>query len=171
MMKQKRIFIVGHPGAGKALFGKALAEKLGWRFVDADFGLEYYIGRSLSEIVGREGEKNFLDCQTEILSAQLAKENIVITTDASVIDSHQNCRILSAEFTVFLNASPTVQLERISQGYLPLLASPELKAFFESLHTRRDNLYQQVANISIHTDDNTLEEHVQRVIGALTNGA
>ena len=48
----KRIFIIGHHGAGKALVAKTVAEKLGWQFIDTDFGLEAKIGRKLSEIVG-----------------------------------------------------------------------------------------------------------------------
>jgi shikimate kinase len=50
MTKTKRIFIVGHTGAGKSLCAEALAKKLGWQFIDANPGLERYIGRSLTEI-------------------------------------------------------------------------------------------------------------------------
>ena len=39
MTKPKRIFIVGHMGAGKFLRGEALAKKLGWQFIDANPGL------------------------------------------------------------------------------------------------------------------------------------
>jgi tRNA A37 threonylcarbamoyladenosine biosynthesis protein TsaE len=35
MSKPKRIFIVGHMGAGKALLSEALAKKLGWQYIDA----------------------------------------------------------------------------------------------------------------------------------------
>lgn len=33
MIKPKRIFIVGHMGAGKALLAEALAKKLGWQYI------------------------------------------------------------------------------------------------------------------------------------------
>ncbi|QDP73340.1 shikimate kinase [Legionella israelensis] len=164
MNQCKRVFIVGHPGAGKELLGKTLAEKLNWQFIDADLGLEYYVGRSLNEIVGKEGEKKFLDCQSEILSAQMNKERVVITTDASVVDSEKNTQMLFSEFVVFLNASPSVQLERVSKSFLPLLPGLELKDFFEKLHTQRDHLYQQVANVTINTDNGELEEHAEHVL-------
>ena len=54
MNKPKRIFIVGHSGAGKALLSEALAKKLGWKFVDANPGIERYIGRNLNEIFGKQ---------------------------------------------------------------------------------------------------------------------
>ena len=47
MSKHKRIFIVGHTGAAKSLRAEAIAQKLGWQFVDANPGLERYIGRNL----------------------------------------------------------------------------------------------------------------------------
>ena len=54
MTKLKRIFIVGHMGSGKSLLAKSLAEKLKWQYVDANLGLERYIGRSLGEILGKQ---------------------------------------------------------------------------------------------------------------------
>jgi len=65
MDKPKRIFIVGHMGAGKSLRGKALAKKLGWRYIDANPGLERYIGRNLNEIVGKQGEEAFHQCEAK----------------------------------------------------------------------------------------------------------
>lgn len=35
MKKPKRIFVIGHMGAGKALFSEALAKKLDWQFIDS----------------------------------------------------------------------------------------------------------------------------------------
>jgi len=36
MIKPKRIFIVGHMGADKALLSEALAKKMSWKFIDAN---------------------------------------------------------------------------------------------------------------------------------------
>lgn len=41
----KRIFVIGHMGAGKFIFTEALAKKLGWQIVDANPSIERYIGR------------------------------------------------------------------------------------------------------------------------------
>jgi len=72
MSSYKRIFIIGHPGAGKALLAKNLAEKLGWQFIDIDLGLEFRVGRILPEIIGKQGENAFHDCESEILATQLS---------------------------------------------------------------------------------------------------
>ena len=90
MNQCKRIFIVGYPGSGKALLANTLAEKLGWQFINADFGLEFHIGRPLTEILGSEGEYAFGRCQSEILARLLTQENIVVATDASIANHEKN---------------------------------------------------------------------------------
>lgn len=169
MNHYKRIFIIGQPGAGKALLAKTLAEKLGWEFIDADLGLETRIGRTINEIMGSAGAKPFHDCQTEILSSQLHKENIVVTTDASIVDDEEISQLLSDEFVVFLHVSLSVQLERMSRGPTPLL-NTELKTFLEKLHVQRDEPYEHMANITIDSSDSALEEHVQTLIDLIDAG-
>ena len=85
MTKPKRIFIVGHTGAGKTLLSEALAEKLGWQVIDANPGLERYIGRDLKEILGKQGEEAFHQCEAEILSHYIGKENLVVYLEEAVI--------------------------------------------------------------------------------------
>lgn len=46
MTKPKRIFIIGHSGASKWVLAEAVAKKLGWKYVNADFSLAPSIGRT-----------------------------------------------------------------------------------------------------------------------------
>lgn len=158
MNKYKRIFIIGHPGAGKALLAKTLAEKLGWQFIDADLGLESRVGRTISEILGQESEESFYHCESEILAHQLKQENIVVTTDASIVLNEKNRQLLSEEFVVYLKVSTPVQLDRTS--HQPLLPMKDWKLFFDQLHAARDQLYEQMASMSVDSDDSALEKHV-----------
>jgi len=99
MNKHNRIFIVGHSGAGKGVLAKALAKQLGWQFIDADFGLAPSVGRPMSEIIGNQGEETFHHCLSEILSHQQSKENIVVTTDDSIVCNEKNRQLLlSSEY-------------------------------------------------------------------------
>lgn len=163
MSQYKRIFIIGQPGAGKALLAKTLAEKLGWEFIDADLGLEIRIGCLMNEIMGSAGIKAFNNCQTEILSSQLNKENIVVTTDASIVDDEEICQCLSNELVVFLHVNLPVQLERLSRNPASLLKT-DLKDFLETLHQQRDERYEFTANVTIDGSDSALENHVQTII-------
>ncbi len=164
MTKPKRIFIVGHTGAGKFLLGEALAKKLGWQFIDANPGLERYIGRSLNEILGKQGEEAFHKCEAEIISYYIDKENVVVLLEEAVIATEENRKLLSKEFVVYLKVSTPVQIERWSKGRTPLLPIADLKAFLDKQHHERDSLFEEVATITI--DSTSVEEGVNKIIKA-----
>ena len=166
MNKPKRIFIVGHSGAGKCVIAQALAEKLGWKYTDADFALAPSIGRTISEIIGHKGEEAFHHCLTEILSSQCQQENIVVTTDDSIVCHEKNRELLSSEFTVYLKVSLSVQLERISHNR-PLLPVSDYRAFLAMLREERDGFYEEVAGFTLSSDDGAIDDHVSSIIEAM----
>jgi shikimate kinase len=166
----KRIFIVGHSGAGKGVLAQAIAKKLGWKYVDADFSLAPSIGRPLKEILSEQGEKAFHKMQTEILSNLASQENIVVTTDDSIICDDKNRDLLSAEFTVYLQVSPEVQLERISYNR-PLAKIKDYGAFLNTLRSERDAFYEQVACFSLSSDNGDIDAHVNSVVKAFDGHA
>lgn len=167
MTKPKRIFIVGHMGAGKALFSEALAKKLGWQYVDANPSLERYIGRSLHEIMGKQGEEAFHRCEAEIISHYIGKEHIVVVMEEAVIATEENRKLLSSEFVIYLKVSTSTQLERMKDGRVPLLPIPDLKTFLDKQHLERDSLFEKVATLTI--DSVSVEEDVGKIMKALEN--
>ena len=126
MNKPKRIFIVGHLGAGKALLGKALAEKLNWQFIDANLALERQVGRELNDIIGNQNE-TYLKTLSEILSNHIKQNNIIVATDDCIVLSEQNTKSLSSEFVIYLKVNTAEQLKRMSDGPLPLLPMADKK--------------------------------------------
>ena len=167
MNKHNRIFIIGHSGAGKGVLAQAMAKELGWKFINADVLGVAQIGRTVAEVVGTEGERAFNRCLTEILSHQITKENIVVTTDESIICDEKARELLKSEFAVYLKVSTAVQLERISEGdYRPLLPVNNYTAFLDKLRDERDSLYEQAASFSISSDDGDIEGHVASIIKA-----
>lgn len=164
MNHSNRIFIVGHSGAGKGVLAEAIASKLNWQFINADvFGCAGHIGRRVSEVIGKKGEEGINHCLTEILSHQMTKNNIVVTTDESIISDEKARELLKSEFTVYLEVSTSVQVERLS-GYRPLLPVENFETFLDQLHDERDSLYEEVARFSLSADDGKIEEHANRVI-------
>ena len=121
MTKTKRIFIVGHTGAGKSERGELLAKKLGWQYVDANPGLERYIGKNLAEIVGKQGEEAFHQCEAEIIANYIGKDNIVVVLEEAVIATEKNRKLLAPEFVVYSKVSTPIQMQRWSNGRSPLL--------------------------------------------------
>lgn len=163
MSKYKRIFIIGHSGAGKGVLAQGVAKALGWKYLDADFSLAPSIGRPVTEILGSQGEEKFQQCLTDILTHQIGKENIVVTTDDTIIDSEKSQQLLSNEFTVYLKVSTPVQLERISHNR-PLLPQENYQGFLDKMHQKRDALFEKVASFTINSDDNDLDGHIKAVV-------
>lgn len=167
MNQPLRIFVVGHHGAGKALLAKNVAQSLGWRFIDADLGLESHTGRHLSEVIGSQGSHAFYDCQFEILASLCTQEYIVVTTDPSVACSEKNRQLLCQEMTIFLDVSTPVQVERTSRNATYLLPVASLHDFFDQLHNERDSLYKKIATLTVQGDDGKLEEHTHSIVKAI----
>lgn len=165
MNKPKRIFIVGHMGAGKALLSEALAKELGWKYIDANPSLERYVGRSLNEILGKQGEEAFHRCETEIITHYIGKEHVVVVMEEAVIATEENRKLLSSQFVVYLKVSTPVQIERMKDGRTPLLPICDLKAFLDKQHLERDNLFEEVAALTIESI--SVQEDVNKIIKAL----
>ena len=163
MNRVERLFIVGQPGAGKTLLAKTLANKLGWEFIDADFGLEFKIGLDIKAILGEEGSTSFQTCQTSVLNQLIKEKNIIVTTDASIVGNKKNQQILSSELTVFLDVSVPVQLERNSRNPRALIQN-DVEVFLEKMHKERDDLFQKVSTLQINSDDSALDRHVDHII-------
>ncbi len=165
MSEVKRLFIMGHMGAGKALLAEALAKKLGWKFIDANPSLERYIGRNLNEILGSQGEAAFHRCESEIISHYISQEHFVMVLEEAVIATEENRKLLSSEFVIYLKVSVPVQIERMKGGRVPLLPIPDLKAFLDQQHLERDHLYEQVATLTIESV--SVEDDVNKIIQAI----
>ena len=165
MIKPKRIFVVGHMGAGKALFSEALAKKLNYQYIDANPSLERYIGRSLSDIVGTQGEAAFHECEADIIRHYKNKNHVVIVLEEAVIATEKNRKLLSSEFVIYLKVSTTTQLERMKGGRIPLLPIADIKEFLDEQHSERDCFYEEVATLTI--DSISVEGDVNKTITAI----
>ena len=55
----KNIILIGMPGTGKSVVGRALARRLGYTFLDVDDRIVEQAGMTLPEIFGLRGWKRF----------------------------------------------------------------------------------------------------------------
>jgi len=162
MAKPKRIFVVGHMGAGKALLAEALAKKLGWTYIDANPSLERYVGRSLHEILGKQGEEAFHECEAEIISHYIEKDHVVVVMEEAVIATEKNRKLLSPECVIYLKVSTPTQIERMASGRIPLLPIANLKTFLDKLHHERDSFFEEVATLTIESA--SVEDDVNKIM-------
>lgn len=55
----KNIILIGMPGTGKSVVGRALARRLGYTFLDVDDRIVEQAGMTLPEILRTQGWKRF----------------------------------------------------------------------------------------------------------------
>ncbi len=132
MKKPKRLFVIGHMGAGKFIFTESLGKKLGWQIVDGNPSIERYIGRHTRDILGEEGEAAFNRSQADIISYYIGKENVIVLLEECVVTSEHCRKLLSSEYVVYLKISIPMQLDRMQGGRVPSLPVENMKNFWRN---------------------------------------
>ena len=167
MEKINRIFIVGEAGAGKGVLAQAIAKKLGWKFINADiFSCTTLLGRTLSDVIGKEGERRLNQTLVEVLKQNITEEKCVVTTDEYIVADEQARVLLQGEFTVYATASSSVLVERLS-GYRPLLPVDNYASWVDAQKKKREQYFRDIAKLTLNTDDGEIDKHVEFVLNKL----
>ena len=69
-LKLKRtpgLYLVGFMAAGKTTVGRALADELGWPFIDIDAEIERNEGKTIAQIFEERGENMFRELETQAI--------------------------------------------------------------------------------------------------------
>ena len=62
----KNVVLIGMPGTGKSVVGRALAERLHYEFIDADDLIVESTGKTLPEILRKDGLEKFLSIEGRV---------------------------------------------------------------------------------------------------------
>jgi shikimate kinase len=82
------IVLIGMPGCGKSTVGVILAKLLGRSFVDTDILIQTATGRSLQDIVDRDGYMALREIEEDVI-LNLVPDNHVIATGGSAVYGHR----------------------------------------------------------------------------------
>ena len=110
-MKKSNIVMIGMPGSGKSTLGLALAEQIGYTFVDVDRVIEAETGKLLKEIIAEQGDDGFLKVEEEI-NASLQAERTVFAPGGSVIYGPKAMEHLKDIATIVYLKVPFEELEK-----------------------------------------------------------
>lgn len=144
--KSSTIILVGFMGSGKTTFGKELAAKLNYQFLDTDKELEDLVGMSVNEIFKKKGEIYFRRLERQLIE-KIAVQKTVIATGGGMPCFFDNMDYLNRiGVTVYLRYSAEQLFERLKEdgGSRPLLnnkSSDELFDYIESLLNEREKFY------------------------------
>jgi shikimate kinase len=169
----KAVVLVGFMGAGKSSVGRAVSEKLGWRFEDLDVWIEARAGCSIPEIFQRAGEEGLRDLEHAALSELLAQLDsgmpLIVALGGGTFVHVANERLFEAPglATVYLDAPVDELWGRCQDGAERPLRRDQ--ATFQQLHERRRPRYL-AAKLRIETAGKDINAVAEEVIARLQLG-
>lgn len=170
MINQKgNIILIGPMGSGKTSTGRMLAKEMGYAFADTDEEVTKRTGVSIAYIFDVEGEEGFRKRECLALKECLNDNNTILSTGGGIVLSKENRDLLQDRGTVvYLQTSIRSQVKRTaSSNNRPLLQNNDPEETLEKLMLTRAPLYEEIADITIMTDNKSLQEmskEIQRAI-------
>ena len=150
--KKNSIFLSGFMGCGKSTVGKALAEKLGFSFVDADAEIVKKAGMSINEIFEKYGEAYFRKLETDVLKELSACEDAVIAGGGGAMTKAPNFEVIKNDsLVIYMNADENFLYNNISKSdERPLMKTPDPKARIHELLSARKEYYEAHNHLSVN---------------------
>jgi len=164
---ETNIALIGFMGTGKTGVGKALAKKLGKKFVELDSLIEQKAGKPIPEIFQQDGEIAFRELEIEVTKEVSKNKDLVIACGGGIVLNQINIDRLKRESTiVYLTASPAVILQRVSgkREERPLLASGNKAVKIRELLRFREPFYKQAADITVDTSKLDIDSVTEQII-------
>lgn len=144
LVRTPGICLVGFMGSGKTTIGRALADRLGWDFVDLDEEIAAEQGMSVAEIFERFGEEHFRKLETEAIRKRArrvrAGHPVVMALGGGAFARKENAELLEDNgVTVWLDCPLEVARRRVEgNSGRPLARDPET---FDRLYDSRREAY------------------------------
>lgn len=145
----KNIILIGMPGTGKSVVGKALAKRLGYTFVDADDVIVETTGKTLPEILRTDGLDVFLEIEARV-GETMDYENTVIATGGSMVLSDSAMTHLKENGIAVWLETPLSQItERMPEDLTDRgIAAPQGMTIRE-IYKHREPLYAKYADLIV----------------------
>lgn len=157
--QMQNIVLVGMPGCGKTSVGKALAEKLGRPFFDADAQIERQCGMSIPDLFRTQGEDAFRRLETQVLLGLGKRSGAVIATGGGCVTREENYNALHQNGVI-------VWLQRALDA-LPVAGRPvSQRTPLEELYRARQPRYRRFADVTV-SNEASIGETVQNILEAL----
>jgi shikimate kinase len=164
------VVLIGYRGCGKSTVGQALAERLGWPFVDTDTLIQQRTGMTIREIFTDRAEEGFRDVEAKVIAEVARLGHHVISTGGGAVLRAENVEALrDSGKLVYLTAPPEILWKRIFDDVhrheTRLQMSPDTglqqvrQAFMD-----RDPIYTGASDCIVSTADRSIEDIVRRIL-------
>jgi shikimate kinase len=167
------LFLIGYRGSGKTTVAAALAERLGWSWVDADAELERRAGKTISQIFEEQGEGAFRDLESAVLADLAAGDRQIVALGGGAVLREENQTALAGRGKIiWLKAPPEVLLARMMADQTTAARRPNLTregglAEIRTLLAQRTPLYSACADLAVDANDRSPAEIARQIVIAL----
>lgn len=166
----KNIILIGMPGTGKSVVGQALAERLGYDFVDADDLIVEAAGKTLPEILRTEGVDALLAVEGRV-GQTLDCSNTVVATGGSMVLSEKAMDHLRENGIAVWLETPLSRIDsRMPRDLVDRGIAAPAGLTIREIYRQREPLYARYADLIVASregEDDTarLVEEVMRTVG------
>ena len=169
MAPSERILLIGMMGAGKTTVGRALARRLGWRYLDSDEEVQRTTGRTVPEIFAADGEAAFRAQESRALAEGLASgPGVVVGVAGGAVLDPDNRRLLAGAGTaVWLRAGVDTLAARVGGGEGRPLLGRDPASSLALLYEQRRPLYEELADVVVDVDGLSPEAVVEEILERL----
>lgn len=167
------VFLIGYRGSGKTTVAAALAERLGWLWIDADAELEGRAGKTIKQIFAEQGEMAFRDLESLVLADLVKLDRHIMALGGGVVLREENrCLLAGRGKIVWLQASPEVLMARISGDATTAERRPNLTgqgglAEIRTLLAERTPIYVSCADLTVSAENKSAAEIARQITDEL----
>lgn len=179
-----KLVLTGFMATGKTTVARHLARRLRWPLIDCDAEISARAGKPIHQIFRDSGEAHFRALERHIIVDITADRRrcpqcgrprpaIIATGGGAIVDPENYEALRACGIIICLTARPEVIARRIASGVKvrPLLSqrgTPVKQRISDLMETRRA-AYARAA-FSIDTSDRTVDQVVDAILDATTNG-
>lgn len=160
-----KIYLVGFMATGKTTIGRALAQRLRWRFEDIDHLIEVHERRTVADVFAQQGEPYFRSVEREILRLLLPMRHVVVATGGGTFADPENRAAINMDgVSVWIDLPLAEVIPRIPlDGRRPLATD---RAALDALYQARVEAYR-LAHVRVNTARLSMGAIVDRILEAV----
>ncbi len=163
--------VIGPPGAGKTVTGRALAQRLGVPFHDVDEAIVVAQGRSVSDIFVDDGEAAFRALERAAVAQALEVEAGVVSLGGGAPVDPATALLLAGHVVVFLDVGIADAARRIGFDRSRPLLSVNPRASWIAMMNERRAVYERLSVFRVDTAGRTPEDVADEVAGLLAGAS
>jgi len=167
------LVLIGYRATGKTSVGAELARILKRPFVDLDRLLVAEAGRSVADLVGRQGWAEFRRREKELVARYRGERGRVLATGGGVVLDPENVEMLRENgIIIWLTADPAtirgrLEADRPGENFRPSLTGGDTVNEVMEVLKSREPLYRAAAEVVVDTAQQSVHQVVGEILAAL----